>query len=202
MLALALSLVVHALVFFYFFIAPVSAHCSAANTTYPPFPTLPYHPSPEDGLTHSHTFRLTVALGVACLIYSARALGSAVCVSSCIASLLLHSAYIELTSRRLSVLQIVYEDDIKTHGDPAKSQHKTGNGVSTGSPKWLQQLHVLAPLVQRFSRRQGTKRRRPASFDEEEEDNRDGDEPEEPNRESGGDQPDHVEGDGGDEGSN
>ncbi|KAJ7866210.1 hypothetical protein B0H14DRAFT_2573485 [Mycena olivaceomarginata] len=97
----------------------------------------------------------------------------------------------------VSVLQIVYEDDIKTHGDPAKSQHKTGNGVGTGSPKWLQQLHALAPLVQRFSRRQGTKRRRPASFDEEEEDNRDGDEPEEPNRESGGDQPDHVEGDGG-----
>jgi hypothetical protein len=60
---------------------------------------------------------------------------------------------------------------------------------------------VLAPLVQRFSRRQGTKRRRPASFDGEE-DNRDSDEPEEPNRESGGDQPDHVEGDGGDEGSN
>ncbi|KAJ7875509.1 hypothetical protein B0H14DRAFT_2568666 [Mycena olivaceomarginata] len=102
----------------------------------------------------------------------------------------------------VSVLQIVYEDDIKTHGDPAKSQHKTGNGVGTGSPKWLQQLHALAPLVQRFSRRQGTKRRRPASFDEEEEDNRDGDEPEEPNRESGGDQLDHVEGDGGDEGSN
>ncbi|KAJ7808067.1 hypothetical protein B0H14DRAFT_2609183 [Mycena olivaceomarginata] len=73
----------------------------------------------------------------------------------------------------VSVLQIVYEDDIKTHGDPAKSQHKTGNGVSTGSPKWLQQLYALAPLVQRFSWRQGTKCRRPASFDEEEEDNRD-----------------------------
>ncbi|KAJ7874923.1 hypothetical protein B0H14DRAFT_3437375 [Mycena olivaceomarginata] len=48
MLALALSLVVHTLVFFYFFIAPVSARRSAANTLYPPFPALPYHPSPED----------------------------------------------------------------------------------------------------------------------------------------------------------
>ncbi|KAJ7795257.1 hypothetical protein B0H14DRAFT_3555210 [Mycena olivaceomarginata] len=101
----------------------------------------------------------------------------------------------------VSVLQIMYEDDIKVHGDPAKSQFKTGNGVGTGSPKWLQHLHALAPLVQRFSRRQGTKRRRPADFnvsnEDEEEDNRDGDE--EPNRESGGDNPDHAEGDGEDE---
>ncbi|KAJ7328863.1 hypothetical protein DFH08DRAFT_815622 [Mycena albidolilacea] len=49
MLALALSLVVHALVLFYFFIAPVSTRHSTANTSYPPPPTLPYHPSPEDG---------------------------------------------------------------------------------------------------------------------------------------------------------
>jgi hypothetical protein len=82
MLTLALSLVVHALIFFYFFIAPVSARRSAANISYPLFPTLPHQLSPEDGLTHSHIFRLTVALGVACLIYSARALASAICVST------------------------------------------------------------------------------------------------------------------------
>jgi hypothetical protein len=121
-------------------------------------------------------------------------------VISCIASLLLHSACIQLTSHP-SVLQIMYEDDIKVHGDPAKSQFKTGNGVGTGSPKWLQHLHALAPLVQRFSQQQGTKRRRPADFnvsnEDEEEDNRDGDE--EPNRESSGDNPDHAEGDGEDE---
>ncbi|KAJ7834765.1 hypothetical protein B0H14DRAFT_1155267 [Mycena olivaceomarginata] len=35
----------------------------------------------------------------------------------------------------VSVLQIMYEDDIKVHGDPAKSQLKTGNGVGTRQPE-------------------------------------------------------------------
>ena len=81
MLALTSSPVVHALVFFYFLIAPVYARHSAANISYSPFSTFPYQQSTENGLTHSHLFRLTVALGAACLIYSARALGRAVCVS-------------------------------------------------------------------------------------------------------------------------
>ncbi|KAJ7333485.1 hypothetical protein DFH08DRAFT_966305 [Mycena albidolilacea] len=76
-------------------------------------------------------------------------------------------------------LQIVYEDDIKTHGDPAKSEFKTGAAVSSANPKWLHNIHSLAPLIQRFSRRQGTKRRRPAEFDlentEEQDSNRDQD---------------------------
>ncbi|KAJ7840178.1 hypothetical protein B0H14DRAFT_3458268 [Mycena olivaceomarginata] len=65
----------------------------------------------------------------------------------------------------VSALQIVYEDDIETHGDLAKSEFKTGAAVSSANPKWLRNLHSLAPLIQRFSRRQGTKRRRPAEFD-------------------------------------
>ncbi|KAJ7306670.1 hypothetical protein DFH08DRAFT_824623 [Mycena albidolilacea] len=65
----------------------------------------------------------------------------------------------------VSALQIVYEDDIETHGDPAKSEFKTGAAVSSANPKWLRNIHSLAPLIQRFSRQQGTKRRRPAEFD-------------------------------------
>ncbi|KAJ7694060.1 hypothetical protein B0H14DRAFT_3660808 [Mycena olivaceomarginata] len=94
-----------------------------------------------------------------------------------------------------------YEDDIKVHGDPAKSQFKTGNGVGTGSPKWLQHLHALAPPRPAVLAAAGDKAQAPGDFnvsnEDEEEDNRDGDE--EPNRESGGDNPDHAEGDGEDE---
>jgi hypothetical protein len=52
---------------------------------------------------------------------------------------------------------------------------KTGAGVSSTNPKWLRNLHSLAPLIQRFSRRQGTKRRRPAEFDLEHTEEQDGD---------------------------
>jgi hypothetical protein len=62
-------------------------------------------------------------------------------------------------------LQIIYEDDGQTHGDPTKSKHKTGDGVGQGSPSWLRNLSSLVPHIQRFSRRQGTKRKRPADFD-------------------------------------
>jgi hypothetical protein len=74
-------------------------------------------------------------------------------------------------------LQIVYEDDIETHGDLAKSEFKTGAGVSSTNPKWLYNLHSLVPLIQWFSHRQGTKCRRPAEFDLEhtEEQDSDGD---------------------------
>ncbi|KAF7332982.1 hypothetical protein MVEN_02404400 [Mycena venus] len=65
----------------------------------------------------------------------------------------------------VTALQIVYEDNIQTYGDPAKSPFKTGAGVGEGSPTWLQHLHSLAPLIQRFSWCQGTKHRRPADFD-------------------------------------
>ncbi|KAJ7358444.1 hypothetical protein DFH08DRAFT_932506 [Mycena albidolilacea] len=79
----------------------------------------------------------------------------------------------------VSALQIVYEDDIETHGDPAKSEFKTGVAVSSANPKWLRNIHSLAPLIQRFSWRQGTKRRCPAEFDlentEEQDSNRDQD---------------------------
>ncbi|KAJ7228192.1 hypothetical protein GGX14DRAFT_384702 [Mycena pura] len=75
----------------------------------------------------------------------------------------------------VSALQIVYEDDIEAHGDPAKSEFKTGAAVSSANPKWLRNLHALAPLIQRFSRRQGTKRRRPAEFNLENTEEQDGD---------------------------
>ncbi|KAJ7331559.1 hypothetical protein DFH08DRAFT_966542 [Mycena albidolilacea] len=65
----------------------------------------------------------------------------------------------------VTALQIIYEDDGQTHGDPAKYKHKTGDGVGQGSPSWLRNLSSLVPHIQRFSRRQGTKRKRPADFD-------------------------------------
>ncbi|KAJ7794453.1 hypothetical protein B0H14DRAFT_3496979 [Mycena olivaceomarginata] len=65
----------------------------------------------------------------------------------------------------VTALQIIYEDDGQTHGDPTKSKHKTGDGVGQGSPSWLRNLSSLVPHIQRFSRRQGTKRKRPADFD-------------------------------------
>ncbi|KAJ7697486.1 hypothetical protein B0H14DRAFT_2649841 [Mycena olivaceomarginata] len=58
-----------------------------------------------------------------------------------------------------------YEDDGQTHGDPTKFKHKTGDGVGQGSPSWLRNLSSLVPHIQRFSRRQGTKRKHPADFD-------------------------------------
>ncbi|KAJ7215016.1 hypothetical protein GGX14DRAFT_563043 [Mycena pura] len=65
----------------------------------------------------------------------------------------------------VTALQIIYEDDGQTHGDPAQSKHKTGDGVGQGSPSWLRNLSSLVPHIQRFSRRQGTKRKRPVDFD-------------------------------------
>ncbi|KAJ7889803.1 hypothetical protein B0H14DRAFT_2561500 [Mycena olivaceomarginata] len=65
----------------------------------------------------------------------------------------------------VTALQIIYEDDGQTHGDPTKSKHKTGDGVGQGSPSWLRNLSSLVPHIQRFSWRQGTKRKRPADFD-------------------------------------
>ncbi|KAJ7821810.1 hypothetical protein B0H14DRAFT_3733036 [Mycena olivaceomarginata] len=61
-------------------------------------------------------------------------------------------------------LQIAYEDDIAKYNEPATSKHKTGARVGTGSLQWLKTLNQLATRVQRFSRRQGTKRKCPASF--------------------------------------
>lgn len=87
-----------------------------------------------------------------------------------------------------SGLQIAYEDDIAKHNEPATSKHKTGAGVGTGSPQWLKNLNQLATRVQRFSRRQGTKRKRPANFDVNEADaadGRDGDD-QDPATENGG----------------
>ncbi|KAF7378316.1 hypothetical protein MSAN_00257300 [Mycena sanguinolenta] len=72
---------------------------------------------------------------------------------------------------RVIALQIAYEDDIQAHGDPASSKHKTGTGVDSSSPRWLQILNTLVPQIQRFSRRQGTKRKRPSSFDTDTTDN-------------------------------
>ncbi|KAJ7203486.1 hypothetical protein B0H12DRAFT_1283657 [Mycena haematopus] len=66
--------------------------------------------------------------------------------------------------------QIVYEDDVQAHGDPAKSKHKTGTAVESSSPRWLQTLNGLVPKIQRFSRRQGTKRKRPSTLDNDHED--------------------------------
>jgi hypothetical protein len=98
--------------------------------------------------------------------------GSEELVSYVSVSLLIHRrAWLTLCS---SALQIVYEDDIETHGDPAKSEFKTGAGVSSTNPKWLRNLHSLAPLIQWFSWRQGTKRRRPAEFDLEHTEEQDG----------------------------
>jgi hypothetical protein len=68
-------------------------------------------------------------------------------------------------------LQIAYEDDIQAHGDPANSKHKTGTGVESNSPRWLRNLNTLVPQIQRFSRRQGTKRKCPSTFDNDNTDN-------------------------------
>ncbi|KAJ7827759.1 hypothetical protein B0H14DRAFT_2595076 [Mycena olivaceomarginata] len=80
---------------------------------------------------------------------------------------------------RVLALQIAYEDDIQAHGDPANSKHKTGTGVESNSPRWLRNLNTLVPQIQRFSRRQGTKRKRPSTFDNDNTDNNE-DEQEEP----------------------
>ncbi|KAJ6495097.1 hypothetical protein C8R45DRAFT_1133340 [Mycena sanguinolenta] len=86
---------------------------------------------------------------------------------------------------RILAFQIAYEDDIQAHSDPAKSKHKTGTAVESSSPRWLQNLSALGPKIQRFSRRHGTKRKRPSTLDTDHED-----EPEEPdvdgNNEEGG----------------
>lgn len=69
-----------------------------------------------------------------------------------------------------SAFQVVYEDDIQAHGDPAKSKHKTGTAVESSSPRWLQALSTLVPKIQRFSRRHGTKRKRLSTLDTDHED--------------------------------
>jgi hypothetical protein len=79
-----------------------------------------------------------------------------------------------LTLTTGSGLQIAYKDDIAKYNEPATSKHKTGAGVGTGSPQWLKTLNQLAMRVQHFSRRQGMKRKRPASFDVDEADAADG----------------------------
>ncbi|KAJ7196972.1 hypothetical protein GGX14DRAFT_402886 [Mycena pura] len=99
-------------------------------------------------------------------------------------------------------LQIAYEDDIAKYNEPATSKHKTGAGVGTGSPQWLKTLNQLATRVQRFSRRQGTKRKRPASFDSDVDeadaaDRRDGDD-QDPTTDNGG-EPEDSEGNGAEE---
>ncbi|KAJ7260470.1 hypothetical protein B0H12DRAFT_1231754 [Mycena haematopus] len=66
---------------------------------------------------------------------------------------------------RVSAFQIVYEDDVKAHGDPVISKHKTGTTVESSSPRWLRNLSALVPQIQRFSRRQGTKRKHPSTVD-------------------------------------
>ncbi|KAJ6553105.1 hypothetical protein B0H19DRAFT_1072590 [Mycena capillaripes] len=63
----------------------VNVRASSGIPAFNPETTVWHASSTEDCMTHSHTFRLTVALGVACLIYSARALGRAVSVSSVMA---------------------------------------------------------------------------------------------------------------------
>ncbi|KAJ7483896.1 hypothetical protein B0H11DRAFT_1193526 [Mycena galericulata] len=84
--ALVLSLVVYFALLVSLYV-PVAARRYVANTSHSPFhpfPTFPHHSSPEDGLTTSHTYHLTAALGVLSLIYylSARALRRAVSVST------------------------------------------------------------------------------------------------------------------------
>ncbi|KAJ7844084.1 hypothetical protein B0H14DRAFT_3455727 [Mycena olivaceomarginata] len=79
-----------------------------------------------------------------------------------------------LTLTTGSGLQIAYKDDIAKYNEPATSKHKTGAGVGTGSLQWLKTLNQLATRVQRFSHRQGTKHKRPASFDVDEADAADG----------------------------
>ncbi|KAJ7501908.1 hypothetical protein B0H11DRAFT_690430 [Mycena galericulata] len=84
--ALVLSLVVYFALLVSLYVVPVAARRYVANTSHSlfhPFPTFPHHSSPEDGLTTSHTYHLTAALGVLSLIYylSARALRRAVGVS-------------------------------------------------------------------------------------------------------------------------
>ncbi|KAJ6496208.1 hypothetical protein C8R45DRAFT_1094460 [Mycena sanguinolenta] len=76
------SFVVHTFAFLAFLVVPVAAHLLANDSR--PLRTLPSFSQPmtEHGMTHSHTFRFAVALGVACLIYSARALRRAACVSA------------------------------------------------------------------------------------------------------------------------
>ncbi|KAJ7334043.1 hypothetical protein DFH08DRAFT_939697 [Mycena albidolilacea] len=60
----------------------------------------------------------------------------------------------------ISALEVNYEDDVEHYGDPITSKHKTGSGVDESSPKWLQTLNSLAPKIQQFTKRQGTKRKR------------------------------------------
>ncbi|KAJ7200249.1 hypothetical protein B0H12DRAFT_1081228 [Mycena haematopus] len=62
------------------------------------------------------------------------------------------------------------EDDVEAHGDPTKSKHKTGTAVDSSSPRWFQTLSALVPKIQRFSRRHGTKRKRPSTLDTDHED--------------------------------
>ena len=107
-----------------------------------------------------------------------------------------------LTPTTGSGLQIAYEDDIAKYNEPATSKHKTGAGVGTGSPQWLKTLNQLATRIQRFSRRQGTKRKRPASFDLDVDeadatDGRDGDD-QDPTTDNGG-EPEDSEGNGAEE---
>jgi hypothetical protein len=80
-----LSLVVHFVFLALCFIIPISAHRLAANISHfplHPFSSISYQSSSELGLTHSHTYSLTV-LGVASLVFylSARTLRHTVSVS-------------------------------------------------------------------------------------------------------------------------
>jgi hypothetical protein len=66
-------------------------------------------------------------------------------------------------------LETAYEDDIVHRGDPDKTEFKTGNPVGDGSPKWLQNLSAVAPLIRRVPKKQGNKRKCRAEPEEEDE---------------------------------
>ncbi|KAJ7838295.1 hypothetical protein B0H14DRAFT_3700907 [Mycena olivaceomarginata] len=69
----------------------------------------------------------------------------------------------------VAALETAYEDDIVHGGDPDKTEFKTGNPVGDGSPKWLQNLSAVAPLIRRVPKKQGNKRKRRAEPEEEDE---------------------------------
>ncbi|KAF9009783.1 hypothetical protein BDZ89DRAFT_1078389 [Hymenopellis radicata] len=74
-------------------------------------------------------------------------------------------------------LELNYDDDVQKYGDPAETEYKTGSGVDTKSPKWLQHLAPLAGQVQRGTKasKRATKRKRIA-LENDEEENQEGDE--------------------------
>ncbi|KAJ7687883.1 hypothetical protein B0H14DRAFT_2653585 [Mycena olivaceomarginata] len=80
----------------------------------------------------------------------------------------LQELHLESPEDFVGALETLYEEDLELYQIEGDVKFKVGSNVGEGSPKWLQNLSVLAPKIQFVSKKQGTKRKRQQLEPEEE----------------------------------